>query len=85
VKVASVRNKTASANFCDAIHRAYRVQPFEKLMGLGLMHRSIDDARRIGVYTNAILCVSIASARVTAFKLPWAITQTATGPSIADT
>ena len=42
-------------DFFDFTHPSDRVQPFEKLMGLGFMHRSIDGARRDGVYTNAIL------------------------------
>src|SRR5712671_1103615 len=42
-------------DFFDFTHPADRVQPFEKLMGLGFMHRSIDGSQRNGVYTNAFL------------------------------
>src|SRR5260370_7214362 len=42
-------------DFLDFTHPADRVQPFEKLIGLGFMHRSFDSAQRDGVYTNAIL------------------------------
>src|SRR6202035_5419670 len=41
-------------NFTDP---ADRLQPFERLQCLGPMHRSVDDARRDGVYASAILCV----------------------------
>src|SRR6266446_1344095 len=41
----------------DFTDPADRMQPFEKLKGLGFMHRSVDDARGNGVYANAILCV----------------------------
>ena len=44
-------------DFFDLTDPADRVQPFEKVMGFGFMHGSIDHSRRDGVYTNAFLRV----------------------------
>src|SRR5436309_7233245 len=44
-------------DFFDLTDPADRVQPFEKVMSLRLMHGSVDHSRRYGVYTNAFLRV----------------------------
>src|SRR5437870_11628308 len=44
-------------DFFDLTDPAERVQPFEKVMSFWFVHRSIDDSRRYGVYTNAFLGV----------------------------
>src|SRR6266481_9372496 len=44
-------------DFLDFTHPIDRMQPFEELVTLRLVHGSVDDARRDGVDANAILCV----------------------------
>src|ERR1700729_1583607 len=44
-------------DFFDLTEPADWVQPFEKVMGFGFMHGSIDHSRRYGVYPDAVLRV----------------------------
>jgi len=66
-------------DFFDFTHPAHGVQSFQRLIGLGFMHRSFDDAQGNGVHTNAILGILNCECARDRMQTALAITWTATG------